>query len=465
MPGEHYIKIFESYNLMVNQQAAQSLNTDQLPNGEKQPSISDGVVASLRNIFRSFFEENAAFKFTCIYLIIEYNKPQATYPLLDIIPWGKTILFIAIISSFLETKRNVQLRLATMIPLIAFSGIVLLSMGWAFSPSVAFGEWIVFFNWFFVIFLIVKVVDTPRKLFLFLVVYFLANLKMAQHGFITWAMRGFGAGWGVTGSPGWFANPGEFSMEMAVFLPLLLSYIVFFRSEWKFTVKLLLYLFVIMAIGSIIASNSRSGVLGLALVGIWGVLSSRKRIRVLIILFIIAGAIYISIPPEFLARFETAGEDKTSLTRLVYWKYGVQAVKDNPVLGVGYRNWSAWAAIHHPDLVGAKGWGETVEVIHNTYLEVATELGLLGAVGFSAILIQISVINRNTIKVARKCGDRFLEATGIGLVGSLIAFLGPSYFMSVLYYPYIWILLALSVCASNICQERIKMDLLVPARK
>lgn len=409
------------------------------------------ISSSIGKIWQGFRKENLAFIVTCLYLIFEYNRPHMVYPALDIIPWGKFLLLLAILLAFNDQKSTAP-PAAAVRPMISFSFIVLLSTIFAYSSSMAIEEWTMFFGWFFAVLLITSVVSTRKRLFLFLVVFFLCNLKMAQHGFKSWASRGFSfAGWGVGGSPGWFQNSGEFSLEMVVFLPLVLIYLVTFRRQWSWGIKIAFCLFAIMALGSIIASSSRGGVLGLIMVGIWFVIYSRHRFLTILILTFFGFIILLTIPPEFKARFETIGVDRTSLSRLRYWEFGLEAIKDNPFTGVGYRNWTIWISIEDPELQRSD---ERIEVIHNTYLEAATELGLLGAAVYLAILLQIFITNHRSIKIAHAINDRFLSATAIGLNGSLLGYLLPSYFMSVLYYPFVWMNLALSVCVSSILAVR-----------
>jgi putative inorganic carbon (hco3(-)) transporter len=412
-----------------------------------------GVFATLRSFWESFRQEHAVFAVTCLYLIFEYNRLHLAYPAIDIIPWGKTLLFLAIALAFMDRKSNAPPPAAVW-PMLAFSACVLLSMVFAHSTAVATERWVDFFGWVFVVFLLTSVINTRRRLFLFIGVYFLINLKMAQHGFRGWANAGFGfSSWGVTGSPGWFQNPGEFSMQMALFLPMILAYILVFRRDWSLNIRLFFYMFAIMATSSIIASNARAGILGLAMVVAWFLLYSRQRIRALAIAVIAGAIIYQVMPVEFKERFETIGEDGTSVSRLMYWEYGKEAVRDNPLTGVGFRNWTTWAVDTHPELMGAAGARDRVEVIHNTYLEAATELGYPGAIVYILILLQILVTNHKSAQIAKKHNDRFLAATAGGLNGSLLVFMVPSYFMSVLYYPCIWILLALTISVSSICRN------------
>ncbi|ORJ63401.1 O-antigen ligase family protein [Geothermobacter hydrogeniphilus] len=414
-------------------------------------SERQSLAGSLKLICSGFRHQHAAFILTCIYLIFEYNRPQQVYPVLNFLPWGKVLLLLGALFAFADRDTGAPPAQAVR-PMSLFAVCVLLSTLFAFSPGTAVNDWMMFFSWMFVVLLLTSVVNSRSRLFLFMTVYFLANLKMAQHGFRSWAMGGFGfSGWGVTGSPGWFQNSGEFSLQMVVFLPLVFSYIAFFRRRWSVGVRLFFYLLAVMAVGSIIASGSRGAILGLAMVGLWCLLFSRQRVKALILVVLLGILISLVMPAGFKARFDTVGKDKTSLARLTYWQAGVSAVGKHPWTGVGFRNWTVWVRDEHPELMKKVGTTLHAEVIHNTYLEAAVELGLPGLAVYLLLLLQVFFSNLKTARVARLLDDRFLESTARGLNGGLLGFLAPSYFMSVLYYPYVWMFLVLSVSCSVVC--------------
>ncbi len=433
--------------------ALEAAPSAKIPHAPGADAPCRGVGNSLRTLFHDFRREHLAFLVLCVYLVFEFNRLHLIYSGLDVIPWGKTLLFAGIVLAFTDARFKLP-SLAEISPMAFFSLAVLLSMAFAYSPAYSLNAWVDFFGWFVVVILFASVINSRKRLLLIMTVYFLSHLKMAQHGFRSWAGSGFGfSSWGVTGSPGWFQNSGEFAMQMGVFLPLVLAYIATYQRDWSIGVRVFFYLFAMMAAASIVASNSRGGVLGLVIVGLWCLAYSRQRIKAFALVTVMAALVYIVMPPEFKARFETAGTDRTSVSRMTYWEYGKEAVRDNPVTGVGYKNWRLWVIDRHPELIGFIGARDRVEVIHNTYLEAATELGLLGLAAYGAILAQILLLNRQTRRIALKRNDRFLASTAAGLNGSLIVFMVPSYFMSVLYYPTVWFLLAFTLCASAICRR------------
>jgi O-antigen ligase len=166
----------------------------------------------------------------------------------------------------------------------------------------------------------------------------------------------------------------------------------------------------------------------------------------LIVIAIATAAVIAAIPEATMKRFDTAGEDLTSQSRLEYWQYGIETVRENPLLGIGFQNWVPYMFNRHPEAFSVIG---RVEVIHNTYLQVATELGLLGLTVFIAAILYVFWLNTTTTIKANATGDVLLSATATGLNGSLVVFLITSFFVSVLLYPFLWVLLALSAaCAS-----------------
>ena len=423
----------------------------------RRPSLAPpvqplGLGALARDLFRRFRNEHAAFLFACAYLVIEYNRLQMVWPVLDVIPWAQTLLLLSLFFA-LRDPLSRRPPLGAVVPMTAFALSVLLSTAFAYLPSKALSEWTMFFGWYVVVLLLAGVITTRQRLLLFLVVYYLVNLKMAQHGFRVWAGRGFGfAGWGATGSPGWFQNSGEFGMQMAVFLPIVIAHIATLRHRVSKSVRLLLYGIGLVVVSSIIASNSRGAVAALAAVGLWTLTYARHRARWSLWQLQPRWCLVV-MPQEFKARFETAGADDTSTYRLTYWKYAIDAVAERPMFGVGFRNWPEYVVSNYPELIGLES-GKGVEAIHNTYLEATTELGLVGAIVYVFILLQIFVMNRATARRTARSSDYLVSATAQGLNGSLFAMLVASTFMSVLYYPFVWVLLALTVCTAGVAVSR-----------
>ena len=409
--------------------------------------IEFNIKRALTYIWSAIKQEKFVFYVTCIYLVFEYNRLHVIYPVLNIIPWGSIFILFGLLLMLLDRDSKIP-SLSSYFPLILFSISVLLSTVYSISPDYSLSTLSIFYVWIFVILLLTSVITTKRRMLLFIVVYFLVNLKMAQHGFRSWAGNGFGySSWGVTGSPGWFQNSGEFSMQMAMFLPMVLAFLIVFRKKWSLGIRCIFYILIILTVGSIIACGSRGGVLGLFSVTIWYLLFFNRHIKSIVVIIISILLIYTIMPSDFKDRFSNIGKDPTSVSRLTYYTISKEVVSQNPLTGIGHNCWQLWVLQNRPELVSFSNNGSVkVEVVHNTYLEAATEVGLLGAMSYFLMLLFIYKTNHYSIKVSNKVKSDFISATAKGLNGSLIVYLANSYFMSVLYYPYIWILYALTVC-------------------
>ena len=193
-----------------------------------------------RAIWRSVLDQPKSFWCACGYLFFEYVRPQSIYTQIDVVAWP--VIFLGLTFIFAEQERQKWLPSGGMtlgIAVMAF--IVFLSAVFAVNPLLSFRHWRDFFDWIIIYFVVRRAVNTEVKLFLFIGLFFLANLKMTQHGFLSWAMRGFVfASWGVTGGPGWFSNSGEFGIQLCIFIPMLLGVTLALRQYWSATTQVII---------------------------------------------------------------------------------------------------------------------------------------------------------------------------------------------------------------------------------
>jgi O-antigen ligase len=88
---------------------------------------------------------------------------------------------------------------------------------------------------------------------------------------------------------------------------------------------------------------------------------------------------------------------------------------------------------------------------HNIFIQAGAELGVTGLVAFIALVIVTLVINRRTRGLMKAQGEsgRFMFEMAHGLDAALIGFLVSGFFVTVLFYPFFWINLAMSVALHN----------------
>lgn len=402
------------------------------PSAQLEPLLG----CSPTNIWRQVRTEHISFWFACGYLFMEYVRPQTIYPAIDVLPWTQMFVIGAIITSFFDRRQpRASSPLTALILLYGF--IVLLSAVFAEYRALALGMLDTFYLWVIIYFAIVRTVVTRERFFIFLLLYMLANFKMSQHGFLSWARKGFRFDdWGTAGAPGWFENSGEFGIQLCIFLPMAVAFVYAVRHRlsrfWSYVAMFAPF----SALASVVATSSRGAMLGVAASGLWALKTTRHFWRTLVVIVLIGATAYLVTPAEFKHRFDTAGEDRTSQHRLDRWKQGWETMLDHPLLGIGHENWPKYF-VEHRDTTTEPG----TPLVHNFFVQCGIDLGFTGLLVLIALLITMF---RLTSRIRAMCPgkdeqSRFFFLMANGMDGATIGLIVSGSFVTVLYYPYIWI--------------------------
>jgi probable O-glycosylation ligase (exosortase A-associated) len=381
-----------------------------------------------------------SFLLVLVYLFFEYVRPQNIYSGLQGLPFAKTVIFLALIAFVLE-RRRVRLGVPEVL-LGLFALIVLASSLGAFYPSMSYASFVDFYSWVVIYLLIANVVDTEDRFLVFVLCFLLYSFKMSQFGTRSWAMSGFAfREWGTTGAPGFFQNSGEFGIQMCIFLPLIVAFIQALGENWPRWLRISAWIAAATAVTGIVGSSSRGAVVGAAAVALWIMMKSRRKLKSLLVTIVLAVVVYAIVPAEQKARFEAMGQDATSVSRTTYWRHGLEMMRDYPILGIGYANWPEY----HDIVYGRRA------LPHNIFIQAGAELGISGLLAFIALLCSTFFVNHDTRRLARlrPDGGRFAFYMAHGLDGAMVGFVASGFFVTVLYYPYFWINLAMTVALNN----------------
>jgi O-antigen ligase len=204
-------------------------------------------------------------------------------------------------------------------------------------------------------------------------------------------------------------------------------------------------LIAIAALGAValMLMSARSAVIGAgaaAMLILWSF--RRSHLFPLVLLAAVTGgaALIVFAPPTLLLRFhaiEDFGQDQTLVRRITYLKIGFDLLRQSPVWGVGPGNFPLYY------VSDAYRWMPGRELIprelHNTYLDVATELGTIGLILFAIVIGQaLRGAWRGT-----QGGDAHARASfAVGM--ALVALLVGCVFMPHKDMRYLWLLLALA---------------------
>jgi O-antigen ligase len=134
--------------------------------------------------------------------------------------------------------------------------------------------------------------------------------------------------------------------------------------------------------------------------------------------------------------------------RMHLWRRGVGYMIDHPVLGVGAGNFPRAEGTISP-LVGRMPRGRSVKwgPPHNSYLQVGTELGVVGLLVFVALLFHVFRALGAVRSAAGPPAPLSREATRLAqsLTASLIGFVVGSFFLTLAYHDIVYTLMGLAL--------------------
>jgi O-antigen ligase len=205
---------------------------------------------------------------------------------------------------------------------------------------------------------------------------------------------------------------------------------------------------------------SRGGLLALGAALIAAVVFSGARFRgraVAMAIVVCSGALfYFSAvaPPEARDRVVEVGG---GTGRIDLWTVGWRMVEAHPLNGVGAGNFPT-SSVHYllrPGVIQRDDFIITKPfVTHNTYLQVLSEMGVVGAAMFLAIIgFSLGAIML-AIREFRRQDDERLELLARGLLIGFIGWLTASFFISQMYSKLFWMLLALGPAMLAVARTR-----------
>ena len=398
----------------------------------------------------------ASYWFVVLYMFFEYVRPQSIYTPIRGMPFASWMIYLGIASFFLEGQRGRRWNLADSL-LALFMLVVLASSITAYRPEAAFREISIIASWVLIYALITLSVNSHARMFVFMLAYVLYCLKMSQHGFRSLALHGFSS-WGVTCGPGWFHNSGECGVQMAMFVPLSFFFVIALKKYWS-RWKTVVFAFIpFSAVVTILGTSSRGAQLALVVVIAWIAMQYKgRRFKAIAAMMLLIPLGWFVLPDDQKERFSAMGTDVTSESRKAYWSDGLEIMGAHPVLGVGYKNWLPYYGTVYGGGRDSGGWGE---LPHNIFIEAGAELGYTGMLVFVAMIGATFLLNYRTRKMApRSRGDPAVTiALARGLDGALVGYMIAGFFVSVLYYPFFWINLAMTVALYSSTQKEIRRN-------
>jgi O-antigen ligase len=347
----------------------------------------------------------------------------------------------------LARKELIQplLRGSLPVPMLLFLSLAGVSVLWSY-----FGVWreamMTYVRLVAWVFVLLDLIDSPRRLRIALL-FLLIGIFISAGMVIDQSIRYSSAWAGLWARPlGGRGNPNISASTYLIGLPILFFFMLH-RKGWQWLVALAGIGFLYLAIA---VTVSRSAIVLALLLPVLQIRAASKfagRFKYLIAVAAILLVILPIVPwPQIEFRF-------------------ARTVTGDPVLDYGSRVWLAEVALdtiqQYPLLGRGLGtWQEQYYIVHNLYLEIASQLGITGF----AILVWILVVAWQSLSKAQqrvsRLGDKDLSSLIAALRFSLLIYLLYSFFGSTELKHTLWLLFALA----EICR-RLSENLLETAEE
>jgi O-antigen ligase len=247
--------------------------------------------------------------------------------------------------------------------------------------------------------------------------------------------------------PGWVVgDPNYFTVSALLALPIAFYMMLGSKRPWErvFCTGCLLVTLVAVTLGA-----SRGGFLGLVVAFLFVVWHSRERLRNLVLVSALVLPLSLISTASPLGRLlhPSHGDKEAQESRTTVWLAGLHMIESHPMTGVGLGNFKP--------LVAEYEQGETVvdHIAHNSYIEVAAEMGLPALLVFLGILY-FSYRTLGRVGASRSAPP-FVSQAALGLQAGLLGSAIAIFFVSGQYQKLLWLTVFLSMCMPGLVQPSI----------
>jgi probable O-glycosylation ligase (exosortase A-associated) len=330
------------------------------------------------------------------------------------------------------------------------------STGWAYLGY--------FFRLVLICLLTVSIVDTEKKLFLFLAVLSGSfGFHSAKAGVMSVTSGGLRFSEGFAGS---FTDNNGYALGCAMFLFLLVVVGQNVRERWA---KLGFYLAGVLTAVTVVSTFSRGGFLALGCAALVFFGLQRRKLKVLLIAVPVGllAVSFVRLPAGYLDRMQTIRtyeevQEESALSRLHFWRVAVDMAVDRP-FGVGLRNFDA-TYDRYDFLDGLYGRSMAV---HSSHFQVLAETGFLGLFLYAALFVVAFRIAFRVRSRSRGNGpeaSEFLFTVANGLIASMTAFLVGGAFIALALNDLTWLTFALVASADRISSAKAHAEVAAEAQ-
>jgi O-antigen ligase len=348
-----------------------------------------------------------------------------------------SIFHLVVRGSLPPYLRTWQARLFGLLYPLAAASYVTRGHGGAFSS----GALMSYTSFVLLFFVVLSIVDTHAKVRWVLLC---ANAAVALGSFRVieewWRFRSIDPSYRAGISVG---DNNYFSTTSALCIPFALLMLLHCKKRWE---RLFYGVCLALSLVGVTLCGSRGGTLAMGAALLYVVARSRRRVRNLFLVGILVAPLMIFFPSSPLRRFlHPALSDRESVEyHIGAWKAGLSMIRTHPLFGIGLGNFRPMMNFYAPP-------GTTWSTVgHNSFVEVAAEMGLPALGIFVGILVFTYLTLGGAGRRARIAGDGRMYLATLGLQAGFVGFLVGACFISAEYAKLFWVVIFLSMCLPSL---------------
>jgi len=259
-----------------------------------------------------------------------------------------------------------------------------------------------------------------------------------------------GGGQILRGPGGMLEDNNDFALAIVMNIPLLWYLGISEGKKWVLQASRVA---VFLSVITVLLTHSRGAFLAMSFTALWIAWRSGKLFRAMMFLLFLAALFPFVAPQDVLDRLGSIGdtEESSANARLTAWATALEMIKDNPIWGVGMRNFQP----RYPEysVVPLTSDSHTY-VAHNSYFQIWAESGSLAFIVYMSLLASVFWTLGRVYRQSRLRPDlawatnysRMMEATTVGFsVGAF--FLNRGHFD--LFYHWLALVAALNLVATS----------------
>lgn len=323
-------------------------------------------------------------------MIVMELQPGELYPMLAPLHLERVVAGLLVFAFFIHGE-----KLRFPVPIrwfLAFYGAMLASIPLAFWRGNAAASCFSFLEVVVYVLLAVALLTTESRIKWFMVTFVMLMAWMSAsaiwnyiHGGGYVAMGIYRAD-GVTSSAG---DPNTMSLTLLAAMPLGLALL---RRSSPFWVRCMVIVTIGLSLVTIVETGSRGGAIGVLFLLLLLMLRRPKNFMYLPVLILLAPLVWMIIPQQYKARYESVDHLKTDESyqnRVLSWEGGIGMFESNPITGVGAGNY----VVANGDRFWPGNGRKIFLDAHSLYFKIIGELGLLGLITFAGFVISVFQLN------------------------------------------------------------------------